>query len=233
MYPNMSKSFTIASVNDTTERMSQPEQEVSITHNILIYPSTEVFRKIYSNYVKRQLESSNDNDVIVFILPYYETTDKVRQTLSESIRDIPAEGDKKNNGDNSNNKMNAKITEYEKEGSLIIKDSVEAYSSGHDGNIELDVIEESVKRAENSDKNSISIIADLGSFFYHNLGDIQRLVDYEMSLPPSLQHDSNKKLKLFCVYHKQDFENRLTKEQRQKLLQHHGQALMIEDYSSR
>jgi hypothetical protein len=35
-------------------------------------------------------------------------------------------------------------------------------------------------------------------------------------------------LKRFCVFHKQDF-NILAEEQRQKLLDHHGQVLMVED----
>jgi hypothetical protein len=48
------------------------------------------------------------------------------------------------------------------------------------------------------------LIADLSSF-YHHLGDTQRLVNYEMSLPQLLQYHG-KKLKGFCVHHKEDFE---------------------------
>jgi hypothetical protein len=35
------------------------------------------------------------------------------------------------------------------------------------------------------------------------------------------------KLKAFCIYHKEDINKRFTKEQKQKLVDHHGKALMI------
>jgi hypothetical protein len=34
-------------------------------------------------------------------------------------------------------------------------------------------------------------------------------------------------LKGFCIYHKADFDRRLTEEQKQKLLNHHGKGLLI------
>jgi hypothetical protein len=37
------------------------------------------------------------------------------------------------------------------------------------------------------------------------------------------------KMKGLCVYHKEDFEKRLTEEQKQKLLQHHEQVFIVED----
>jgi hypothetical protein len=54
----------------------------------------------------------------------------------------------------------------------------------------------------------------------------QRVVDYELSLPS--RYD-DLKLKGLCVYHKKDFEKRFTGEQKQKLLQHHGQVFIVED----
>lgn len=65
--------------------------------------------------------------------------------------------------------MNIGINKYEKEGSLIIKDSVKAYfSDPHDNsnNTAWNLIHELVKRAKNSTKNSVSVIADLGSFYH-------------------------------------------------------------------
>jgi hypothetical protein len=49
-------------------------------------------------------------------------------------------------------------------------------------------------------------------------------MEHELSMPS--QFDIN--LKRLCVFHKQDF-NRLTEEQRQKLVKHHRQVLMLED----
>jgi hypothetical protein len=211
------------SVNDIIDQMSQSEAG---SHDILIHPNTETFRKLYSGYVKRQLK---DDSQIVLIIPYYETTDKVREVLSESIVDIP-EGDDKN--DNDNNRMNSEITKHEKEGSLVIKDSVKAYSSyssdlegNGNSNAAWNLIQGLVKRAENLGKNGVTVIADLGSF-YHHLGNTQRLVEYELYLP---RRYDDMKMKGFCVYHKEDFEKRLTEEQKQKLLQHHGKVFIVED----
>jgi MEDS: MEthanogen/methylotroph, DcmR Sensory domain len=211
------------SVNDIIDQMSQSEAG---SHDIVIHPNTETFRKLYSGYVKRQLKDGNQ---IVVILPYYETTHKVREILSESIGDIP-KGDDKN--DSYDDIRNSEISKYEKEGSLVIEDSVKIYSSGPDGNYDNDtawnLIQGLVKRAENSGKDGVSVIADLGSF-YHHLGDTQTLVDYELSLPP--RYDDMKKG--FCVYHKEDFDKRLTEEQKEKLLDRHGKVFMVEDGSSR
>jgi hypothetical protein len=78
---------------------------------------------------------------------------------------------------------NDKISEYQKEGYLIIKDSLKAYSSRfHDNNTAWNINTRINQKAENSGNNCVTVIADLGSFFHHNLGDTQRLVDYELSL---------------------------------------------------
>jgi hypothetical protein len=48
-------------------------------HYLVIYPDMITLRRIYSYYAKMQLE---DNNEIVLILPYYETTEMVRNVLS-------------------------------------------------------------------------------------------------------------------------------------------------------
>jgi hypothetical protein len=54
-----------------------------------------------------------DNNEIVLIIPYYETTEMVRSVLS---------------GENKNNQSNIiDVRKYEKQGSLMIIDSVKAY----------------------------------------------------------------------------------------------------------
>jgi hypothetical protein len=35
------------------------------------------------------------------------------------------------------------------------------------------------------------------------------------------------KLKGFCFYHQEDFDKRLSKEQKQKLLEHHSKNIML------
>jgi hypothetical protein len=216
----MMQNTTIGSVNDIIGQISKSEAG---SHDILVYTGIDTFRELYSSYAKNKLKHDNE---IILILPYYETIGKTREVLlSEGIVDtaITIERDGKNN--DSRNK-------YEKEGSIIIKDSLKAYSSsGHNGNDNnntvLSLIEQLIKKAENLGKDGVTIIADLGSFYHHNLGDTQKLVDYELSLPRT-QYDS-KKLKGLCVYHKKDFDKRFTEEQKRKLLQHHKQVFIVED----
>jgi hypothetical protein len=173
-------------------------------HYLVIYPDMITLRRIYSYYAKMQLE---DNNEIVLILPYYETTEMVRNVLSGE--------DKYNQGSTID------VRKYEKEGSLMIIDSVKAYFHSDTGLMSF--IGRLSKQAQNSGKSGVSVIADLASFYFHN--GIDKLIEYEMSLPT--KYDDNMKLKGYCLYHQEDFDRRLTKQQKQKLLEHHGKNLMI------
>ena len=173
-------------------------------HYLVIYPDMITLRRIYSYYAKMQLE---DNNEIVLILPYYETTEMVRNVLSGE--------DKYNQGSTID------VRKYEKEGSLMIIDSVKAYFRS-DTDL-MSFIGSLSKQAQNSGKSGVSVIADLASFYFHN--GIDKLIEYEMSLPA--KYDDNMKLKGYCLYHQEDFDRRLTKQQKQKLLEHHGKNLMI------
>ena len=220
----MSENLTFGSINDISYQISQSEIG---SHNILIYPRIDTFRELYSNYIKRQLKRSNE---IIFILPYYETAAKTKEVLlSQGIMDTAItieEGYGMNNDSNSNNNSNnnKRKTNYEKEEKegqhcVIIKDSLKVYSfssvsdginNNNNNNPGWNLIQDSAKRAKNSGKSCVTVIADLGSFYHHDLGT-QRLIDYELlSLPPS-QYDSDLKLKGFCVYHKKDFEEIYTR----------------------
>jgi hypothetical protein len=172
-------------------------------HYLVIYPDMITLRRFYSYYAKMQL----DNNEIVLILPYYETTEMVRNVLS---------GDDKNNQGST-----IDVRTYEKEGLLVIIDSVKAYFRS-DTDL-MSFIGSLSKQAQNSGKSGVSVIADLASFYFHN--GIDKLIEYEMSLP--IKYDNNMKLKGYCLYHQEDFDRRLTKQQKQKLLEHHGKNLMI------
>jgi hypothetical protein len=173
-------------------------------HYLVVYPDMITLRRIYSYYTKMQLE---DNNEIVLIVPYYETTEMVRSVLS---------------GENKNNQGNIiDVRKYEKQGSLVIIDSVKAYFRS---DIDLmSFLARLAKQAQFSGKNGISVIADLASFYYNNQSD--KLIEYEMSLPT--KYDNNMKLKGFCFYHQEDFDRRLTEQQKQMLLEHHGKNLMV------
>jgi len=208
--------------NEILEHLNQAEYG---THSILVYPNIETLRETYSKYVKRQLEDKNE---IVLILPYYETANKVRKTLSEGFVNNIADGNGNDANDTNGNSV-IDVGKYEKEGSLIIMDSVKGYfgSDNNYNNTDLtEFVKQLVKKAESLGKNGVSVIADLGSFYHyhHNSKTADRLVEYELSLPPSYD---GMKLKGFCIYHKADFDRRFTEEQKQKLLDHHSKALVI------
>lgn len=98
--------------------------------------------------------------------------------------------------------------------SLIVMDSLKGhfYIGNH-----MAFVNELVKRA----KNGVLVVADAGPFFH--LKKIDNLIEHELSMPSQF----GVYLKRFCVLHKQDFV--LTEEQRQKLVNHHGQVLVLED----
>ena len=187
--------------NDVLKQLRQAEYGA---HYIIVYYDMMTLRQLYTGYIKTQLEYNNE---LVLILPYYETTETVRSVLSE------------NHSSNEGNIID--VRKYEKEGSLIIIDSAEAYFTS-DNNL-MSFVEKLAKQAQTSGRNGISVIADLASFYYFNR--IDKLIEYEMSLPT--KYDDKMKLKGFCFYHREDFDRRLSKEEKQKLVEHHDKALRV------
>jgi hypothetical protein len=188
--------------NDVLKQLRQAEYGA---HYIIVYYDMKTLRQIYLRYIKTQLE---DNNELVLILPYYETTETVRSVLSGE-----------NNSGNGGSMID--VRKYEKEGSLMIIDAAEAYFSS-DTDL-MSFVEKLAKQAQTSGKKGISVIADLASFYHFNR--IDKLIEYEMSLPT--KYDDKMKLKGFCFYHQEDFDRRLTEQQKQMLLEHHGKNLMV------
>ena len=150
------------------------------SHCLMVYQDLLALRGVYSHYTKMQLEQSNE---IVLILPYYENTEMVRLTLSgETIYN--------ENGNNPFGYSGIDVNKYEKEGSLIIMDSLEGYfpSEGQgifnndipDGHLDLmSYLEILIKQAKRQKKNGVTVLADMGSFHHHNNPDgILKLIEY-------------------------------------------------------
>jgi hypothetical protein len=190
---------------NSSDVLKQLRQAEYGAHYIIVYYDLMTLRQIYAGYIKTQLE---DNNELVLILPYYETTETVRSVLSGE-----------NNSGNGGSMID--VRKYEKEGSLMIIDAAEAYFSS-DTDL-MSFVEKLAKQAQTSGKKGISVIADLASFYHFNR--IDKLIEYEMSLPT--KYDDKMKLKGFCFYHQEDFDRRLTEQQKQMLLEHHGKNLMV------
>jgi hypothetical protein len=197
------------------------------THGLVVYPDLKTIREIYSHYTKMQL----DNNEMVLILPYYETTDMVRLALSG----MDFYCDK---GNYPFGYSGIDVSKYEKEGSLMIKDSLEGYfppeerSRFHNSNDLLQgevglmtFIDILLKHAERRRKAGITVLADMGSFHHHyyEKGN-QKLVEYERSLSKKFD---GMNLKGFCLYHQRDFERRFSQEHQASLLDCHSQNITL------
>jgi hypothetical protein len=172
-------------------------------HYLVIYSDITALRELYSYYTKIQLEDKNE---IVMLIHYLETDDTIRQTLTE-------------------NAANINIQKYESKdegnSSLIIMDSTKAYFGlGDVDKMELEkYIQNLLKRAQKQGKNGVSVVTDVGAFYLYE--EMQKLVEYEQSLP--IRYDT--KLKRFC-FCSQNYFDKLTEEQKQKLLSCHVKCLL-------
>ena len=164
-------------------------------HYMVIYPDLVTLREIYSNYIRNQL----NNNETVLINPFYETTDSVRQVLSE----------KYNDGIND-------ISKHDGEQSLVIVDAMKEYF----GTQPLIYLKKGLVNYSKLGKKGLSVLVDMGPYSLRSKH--KELVEYELSLPRKY----DVKMKGYCLYHQKDFE-RLSDEQQQKLIEHHGKAVRI------
>jgi hypothetical protein len=189
----MVQNLTNCHVNDALDQINRAEYGA---HYMIIYPSIDTSRELYSNCAHKQIK---DNNEIVLLNPFYETPESVRQVLSERY----------DHGMDD-------ISKFEKEGSLIIADALEEYL----GNQPLTYVKKSLENYAKMGKNGVSVLADLGAYPHKSM--YNDLVDYELSLPAKY----NVQMKGFCLYHQKDFD-KLSDEQQQKLIGHHGTALKL------
>jgi MEDS: MEthanogen/methylotroph, DcmR Sensory domain len=189
----MVQNLTNFHFNDALDQINQAEYGA---HYMIIYPNLDTSREIYSNYAHKQIKENNE---IVLINPFYETTDSVRQVLSQ-----------KNNNDINN------VMRHEKEGALTIADSLQEYL-GEQPHMHL---KQSLANYAKVGKNGVSVLADMGAYPHKSM--YNDLVDYELSLPATY----DVQMKGFCLYHQKDFD-KFSEEQKQKLIEHHGKALKL------
>ncbi|WP_415311602.1 MEDS domain-containing protein [Candidatus Nitrosocosmicus sp. FF01] len=174
-------------------------------HALVIYSDMITLREFCSFYAKKSIEEKNE---LLYLAPFYQTVGSKRQSLSEGHRSID-------------------VQKHEKEHkSLIIADSLENYYDKVAKIFEIESIlnanHKLVEYAKSLNKNGLSYLGDMGAFLFKN--QIQSLIDYEFSLPT--EFDTNLNLKGICLYHIQDFD-RLTYDQKQKIIKHHKIAVKI------
>ena len=188
-------------------------------NSILVYPSTQTFRQIYTRYVKDQLVASRKREVeqdnnnnnnnnnnnskntnkqsksrIILIAPFYETVDSVKHQLG-------AFGVEKVQG-------------LIDSGSLVIADSFHSFFPDSHGMKKL--IDSLSERARKEGRPGVTAIVDVGFFFLFG-GDSKAvdLISYEASLAQRTQ-DGN--VKGVSCYHWGNYET-LTERDKEMLTQ--------------
>jgi hypothetical protein len=172
------------SVNDALNQIIQADYGV---HYIIVYPDLHILREVYSKYVQNQII---DNNEIILINPFYETTDSVRQVLS---------------------KCGVNVSKYEKENELVIIDSLKEYFGPKP---DMPFKRNLVNYAKQNGKRGLSIIGDIGAYTHKSKHN--ELVDYELSLP--IRYDVD--MKGFCLYHQKDFNRFSDKQKQQLIKHH-------------
>ncbi len=193
------------------------DKEVEDGENaILVYPNLQALRRIYTEYIRRQLleegergeeEEKGDQQQpftrrITLIASFYETVDSVKHHLSafgvENIQRLI---------DN---------------GSLVLVDSFHSFFPDVNGMKKLiDTLSERARKEE--DRKGVTAIVDMGFFFLFG-GDRKAadLISYEASLAPKTQ-DSN--VKGISCYHWGNYET-LTKRDKELLTQGQKKKLL-------
>jgi KaiC/GvpD/RAD55 family RecA-like ATPase len=161
---------------------------------LIRYSDIEAMRRVYSSYVKGQIESQPES--IIVLLPYYDTTDKVREVLES--KDI-------------------NVKELERQGYLVIIDIVKVVSSQSFDVPDIERLRALILKLENQypDK-TIFVIADMSVF--HNLNKAKELIEYERTLHKNLKVEKWKEL---CLYHERDFNLMFTDKEATELLEYH------------
>jgi hypothetical protein len=171
-------------VNDALNQIIQADYGA---HYIMIYPDLSTQRELYSGYIQKQIEENNE---IMLINPFYETTESVRQILSK-------------NGVN--------VSKYEKEKEVVIIDSLQEYFGAQP---DMLFKRNLVNFAKQNGKRGLSIIGDIGA--YTHKSQYKNLVDYELSLPIKFDVD----MKGFCMYHQGDFNKFSDKQKQELIKHH-------------
>lgn len=186
--------------NDSSEDVTSRLLKLPLGyHHLILYPNIETIRKIYSEYIRLMID---ENNVAILFLPYYDTTNKVRQELIAKGMDVK---------------------QYEQNNSFILIDFEKVVDNPYIGIPAAFGLKEFVDKIQTYNKGkNLVIIADMS--LYNHLKNINDLIRYE-----SLSHGGygNQNWKQLCLYHKSDFDLMFTDEQKQKILDYHKDKVIV------
>ena len=197
MYPN----YDYNSFNDTYNDLIIQLRKLPLGyHSLVVYPNIETLREIYAEYIRLLIEE--DNNAAILFLPYYDTTDKVRQELSTK---------------------GLEVRKFEQSNSLTLIDFTKVVDNPYLGLPAAFGLREFINKiqAYNKDKNLV-VIADMS--LYNHSNNIDDLLRYER-----LSDDGYGKqyLRQLCLYHKLEFHLMFTDEQKQKVFDYHKDKVIV------
>jgi hypothetical protein len=163
-------------------------------HHLILYPDSQRLHKVYSEYIKGQIQEEPNS--IILVLPYFDTTEKVRDVLESNGVDV---------------------TERERRGSLVIVDIEKVINSLYFELSDVQRLEGFTKQIESKHQGkTILVIADMSVF--NHLKKSKELLEYERTLHKDLRV---RKWKELCFYHEHDFRAMFTEEEVNELLEYH------------
>ena len=168
-------------------------------HCLILYPNIETIRKIYTEYIHLIIE---ENNVAILFLPYYDTTDKVRQDLKTKGLDV---------------------RKFEQNNSLTLIDFTKVVDNPYLGLPAAFGLKEFINKIQAYNKNKkLVVIADMS--FYNHSKNIDDILRYER-----LSDDGycNENWRQLCLYHKLDFHLMFTEEQKQKIFDYHKDEVIV------
>ncbi len=206
----------VESENNSESVMKWFDKEIGDGENgIIIYPSLQSLRQIYTNYVKDQLaKEADDNNSsnswngqsksrIILIATFYETVDSVKHTLSAVGVDAQS---------------------HINDGSLVIVDAFSSYYPDIDGMKKL--VASLSDRAKKEGRVGVTAIVDMGFFFlFGGDGRATELINYEASLAPKTEGGN---VKGFSCYHGGNYDT-LKDNQKKELAQKGKKVLEVRE----
>jgi hypothetical protein len=168
-------------------------------HNLILFEDYFTLSNILLEYCKTALESLNE---MVLLLPHNESV----SNLFHGLKNIDLD-----------------VQKYKLQGSLVIVEAKKGYFSLTNELVDIMImIKMLLQRSTKLGKSGLAIFSDMGLFFDHNR--IDDLIEHEAGLFLSLSSSIYRnKMKIFCYYNITDFE-RLTKNQKQGLLNNHSRT---------
>jgi hypothetical protein len=164
-------------------------------HNAILYSSINVLHQLLIEYCEISLSSSNE---ILLILTHYDPIENILNALKYTDTD-----------------------DRQKDGSFVIRESGKAYFNLADALVDIMImVRMLLQRKRKLSKDGLTVICDMGVFFYK-----KRIIDlilHESRL--SLGSISDDEVRVICCYEKSNLAL-LSQEQKQQILSTHNKVL--------